>query len=161
MLLPAAALKAPANKPLEVEVNGEVRASAGKKTSIFPLPEQAGQWPNIKRIFPTAEQMADYSLLVIDTNLLTQLASAISSGRSLALLIPPTNSETEAIPKPIIALGFHDGAEVGGAQGIGLVMPLSISQPGFREWTAEWVAQQVAQLPESITIAPAPTQQTA
>jgi hypothetical protein len=144
-------------KPLLMEVNGELRTNNGKKTECQPLPEQEGVFPAIGQVFPSmAEVDASYTVLCIDANLLSKLASAISDHGCVVLFIPPGHEQTGQVDKPIVALGMQEKAE--NPAGIGMIVPMMVntSNDHGREYIAgklKHLAEHKANMPrESIRL---------
>ncbi len=119
LLLPSEASKAN-GKPLTVEVNGEVRITSGKKTSVLPLPEQAGRFPALKDLMPAAEALTPRRVIILDARELANLAKAISVDGHVALFIPEGD---RMVSKPIVVVGMDEN------RGIGLLMPRPPNAP--------------------------------
>ncbi len=121
LLLPADSVKAN-GKETSVEVNGEVRSTNGKKTSVAPLPEQSGLFPAVGSVLPKSGDMTYHACLTLDAELLSKLASAISQTGVVSLFIPM--ADKGQICKPVIAVGLG-GDDNERPIGIGLLMPMT------------------------------------
>jgi hypothetical protein len=142
VLLPPKAVNAN-GKARDVEVNGEVRTTDGKKTEVFPLPEQEGRWPNLGQVFP--QSVDGYTVLSLDVKHLAALVSAIAADGKVTLLIPPTDAKTGQVEKPVVAVG------IGETRGIGLVMPMGYKAEEVAR-SKEYFAAHVREVPqESLT----------
>lgn len=145
-LIPSAAVNGN-GKDKTVEVNGEVRATSGKKTEVMPLPEQSGVYPAFKDVFPDSEALAGYSTLTLNAEQLSRVASAISCDGVVTLMVPSKADYEKG--KPIVVV--QGGDEV--MAGVGLIMP--IVDKAFKATTdataaarKQYVSQQIANMPE-------------
>ncbi len=124
-LLPAKAVCAN-GKPATVTIEGpdpnmymEVRKVSGKKTEVFPLPEQTGLYPHIKGVMPDIK--GPMTMLTLDANQLKLLADAIAGDGVVTLFLPPPPDDKRAYNKAIAVVGV--GADTR-EMGIGVVMPI-------------------------------------
>lgn len=115
-LIPEKALAA-RTRNLTTEVNGEVRTTDGKKTTVMPAPVVEGRFPAFRDVFPEIKKVRKFTALTIDVNLLSQLATAISDAKRIVTLFIPHD---RGVTQPVVAVGSSDDLP----DGIGLIMPI-------------------------------------
>lgn len=117
LLLPAKACRDSIDEKVTVIVtDGEVRKrEEGEDASIvWPLPSLDGTLPGFGSIIPSAEAVAGYRKMALNSRYLALLANAIDADGQIVLHIPKDHG-------PVVVTA------VGKGEGVGIIMPIYLS----------------------------------
>jgi hypothetical protein len=135
----------PGSKPLASPVPAQLlparpldTAEEGSATSLLV---RQTRFPDVRTVLPAAAQVAGYTELSVDTDVLCRLVDAISQSTRLTLLIPPP--QEGRVAAAVVAIGFmeDEGGDRVGPAGVGLLMPLGSDDPAAAaKWRNEALA---------------------
>lgn len=138
-------------KAKRVEVNGEVRTSDGKKTEVYPIPNEEGFFPGIGHVFRKPTE--GYTVLTLNAKLLLDLANAISPDGVITLFVPPndpkgtgiTHDNSGQVTGEVYAVGTD--SETDTPVGFGAIMPVTAERKKM-EKRRTYLTQHGANLPD-------------